>query len=67
MTSHDKLNQPEIDILRLVCLGMTNKEIAHRLATTVPMVKWRTNQAFDKLAVRNRVRSRRARRSSIRA
>src|SRR5262245_15965152 len=55
--SRRDLKQAEIDVLRLVCLGMTNREIAQRLATTIPMVKWRTSQVFGKLEVRNRVQA----------
>jgi DNA-binding NarL/FixJ family response regulator len=51
------LTEPEIDVLRLICLGMTNREIAEELATTVAMVKWRTSQVFDKLDVQNRVQA----------
>jgi DNA-binding NarL/FixJ family response regulator len=51
------LTQREIDVLRLICRGMTNREIADALATTVAIVKWRTTQMFDKLDVQNRVQA----------
>ena len=51
------MTQREIDVLRLICRGMTNREIAEALATTVAIVKWRTTQVFDKLHVQNRVQA----------
>jgi len=51
------LTPSEVELLRLVSLGMTNKEIAAQLATTVPMVKWRANRVFEKLHVQNRVQA----------
>jgi hypothetical protein len=56
------LTQREIDVLRLVCRGMTNKEIAQALATTaVPrFCESRPNAGFDTCRVRCRFSSRRA-------
>ena len=51
------LTQSEIELLRLFSIGMTNREIAAQLATTVPMVKWRAHLIFGKLQARNRVQA----------
>jgi len=55
--SVQRLTQREIDVLRLICQGMTNREIAEALATTVAIVKWRTSRVFEKLHVQNRVQA----------
>jgi DNA-binding NarL/FixJ family response regulator len=55
--SMQHLTQREIDVLRLICQGMTNIEIAEALATTVAIVKWRTSRVFAKLHVQNRVQA----------
>lgn len=47
----------EVGILELLCRGMTNREIASALGLTVPTVKWRVNQIFVALAVRNRMQA----------
>lgn len=44
-------------ILELLCRGMTNREIASALGTTVPMIKWHVNQIFVALEVRNRMQA----------
>ena len=44
-------------ILELICRGMTNREIASALGTTVPMIKWHVNQIFVALEVRNRMQA----------
>jgi LuxR family maltose regulon positive regulatory protein len=51
----DPLTKTEFAVLSLLSQGLTNKEIADRLATTLGMTKWRTNQIYSKLSVRNRV------------
>jgi len=51
----EPLSKIEFEILRLLDKGMTNQEIADRLALTVGTTKWRMNQIFGKLQVRNRI------------
>jgi ATP/maltotriose-dependent transcriptional regulator MalT len=51
----DPLSKTELAVLSLLNQGLTNKEIADRLATTLGMTKWRINQIYGKLSVRNRV------------
>ena len=42
-------------MLSLLSRGLTNQEIANKLALTVGTAKWRMNQIFGKLQVRNRI------------
>jgi LuxR family maltose regulon positive regulatory protein len=51
----EPLNRIELDILGLLNHGLTNREIADKLSMTVGTTKWRMNQIFGKLQVRNRV------------
>jgi LuxR family maltose regulon positive regulatory protein len=51
----EPLSQVEVEVLKLLDKGMTNQEIADRLAMTVGTTKWRMNQIFGKLQVRNRI------------
>lgn len=51
----EPLSKVEFEILSLLDKGMTNQEIADRLAMTVGTTKWRMNQIFGKLQVRNRI------------
>ncbi len=47
----------DLDILRLIAEGLTNREIAEELVLTVGTVKWYTNSIYSKLGVRNRVQA----------
>jgi len=51
----EPLGKVELEILSLLNRGLTNQEIASRLAITVGTTKWRMNQIFGKLQVRNRI------------
>jgi len=51
----EPLSKVELEILNLLNRGLTNQEIANRLAMTVGTTKWRMNQIFGKLQVRNRI------------
>jgi ATP/maltotriose-dependent transcriptional regulator MalT len=51
----EPLSKTELDIARLLNGGLTNQEIADKLAMTVGTTKWHMNQIFGKLQVRNRV------------
>lgn len=44
----------EIDLLRLLDSGMNNSEIAQSLSLSLATVKWRLNQLYGKLGVKNR-------------
>jgi DNA-binding NarL/FixJ family response regulator len=52
-----QLKRSELVLLALVSRGMTNREIANDLATSVAVVKWRTSEIFTKLSVKNRVQA----------
>ena len=51
----EPLSGTQIEILNHLDRGLTNREIADRLAITVGTTKWHLNQIFGKLHVRNRV------------
>jgi LuxR family transcriptional regulator, maltose regulon positive regulatory protein len=50
----DALNERELDVLRLLATGMSNKQIAEALFITVGTVKWHANHIYTKLGVKNR-------------
>jgi ATP/maltotriose-dependent transcriptional regulator MalT len=50
----DLLNERELEILRLLATGMSNREIAEALFITVGTVKWHANHIYGKLGVKNR-------------
>jgi LuxR family maltose regulon positive regulatory protein len=50
----DALNERELEILRLLATGMSNREIAEVLFITVGTVKWHANHLYAKLEVKNR-------------
>lgn len=50
----DALNERELEILRLLAAGMSNREIGEALFITVGTVKWHTNHIYHKLGVRSR-------------
>ncbi len=51
---HEPLTERELEILRLVCQGMSNQEIADRLALSVGTVKTHVHSIFGKLGARDR-------------
>jgi DNA-binding NarL/FixJ family response regulator len=51
------LKKRELDVLQLIAIGMTNKEIAEMLRLGLPTVKWSATRIFRKLNVRNRVQA----------
>jgi LuxR family maltose regulon positive regulatory protein len=50
----EPLSKTEREVLSLLSRGLTNQEIAHKLAITVGTTKWHLNHIFGKLHVRNR-------------
>lgn len=53
--SGEALTPRELDIVRLVGLGLGNKEIAHRLGVSVPTVRTHLNRVYEKLGTASRV------------
>ncbi|MFI0237558.1 LuxR C-terminal-related transcriptional regulator [Streptomyces sp. NPDC016845] len=50
----DQLTSRELQVVRLIENGLTNKEIADRLSMAVPTVKNHIHNVFDKLQIRRR-------------
>lgn len=50
----EPLSERELEVLRLVAAGLSNREIAEELFITVSTVKSHTNHIYGKLGVRNR-------------
>ncbi len=50
----EPLTHRELDILKLLALNLTNREIAGRLFLALSSVKWYTNQIYAKLGAENR-------------
>jgi LuxR family maltose regulon positive regulatory protein len=53
----ESLSEREIEILRLIALGCSNREIADRLVLAVSTVKWYVNTIYGKLQVDSRTRA----------
>lgn len=53
----DPLTDRELDVLRLVRAGLTNKEISNKLFISVGTVKGYNHNIFSKLGVRNRTQA----------
>lgn len=51
----EPLTPRELDVLKLLCEGLTNQEIADELVLAIGTVKFYTGQIYGKLGVRNRV------------
>ena len=51
----EPLTARELDVLKLLCKGLTNQEIADELVLALGTVKFYTGQIYGKLGVRNRV------------
>jgi LuxR family maltose regulon positive regulatory protein len=48
------LSLKQVKALRLVNLGLSNRQIADKLSITVGTTKWHLHQIFSKLQVRSR-------------
>ena len=53
----DALTARELDIIRLLSEGLSNREIADKLFLSPGTVKWYNKQIYSKLAVNNRVQA----------
>jgi LuxR family maltose regulon positive regulatory protein len=53
----EPLTERELDILRLLAAGMSNREIAASLVITLGTVKWYVNSIYGKLNVNSRVQA----------
>jgi LuxR family maltose regulon positive regulatory protein len=53
----DPLSERELEVLRLIALGRSNREIARELIVTVGTVKKHINNIFGKLGVRSRTQA----------
>jgi LuxR family transcriptional regulator, maltose regulon positive regulatory protein len=51
------LDARERDVLKLVALGLLNREIGQRLGLTEGTVKWYLQRIFDKLGIRRRTQA----------
>jgi LuxR family transcriptional regulator, maltose regulon positive regulatory protein len=50
----DPLSQRELQILTLICKGLSNQEIGKQLFVSLSTVKWHNQNIFDKLDVQRR-------------
>jgi LuxR family maltose regulon positive regulatory protein len=50
----DPLTERELDVLRLMAAGHSNREIGEALVLAVGSVKWYASQIYSKLQVKNR-------------
>jgi DNA-binding CsgD family transcriptional regulator len=53
----ESLSRRELDVLRLIADGRSNKEIAHSLILTLSTIKMHVKHIYGKLGVRNRVQA----------
>jgi non-specific serine/threonine protein kinase len=53
----ERFSEREIEILRLITEGLSNREISQRLALSPETVKWYNKQLFSKLGVTSRTRA----------
>ncbi len=53
----EPLTAREIEVLRLLAQGLSNRAIANRLVLTVGTVKWYTSQIYSKLSVQSRTQA----------
>lgn len=53
----EDLSRREIEVLQMVAAGLSNRELATRLAVSENTVKWHLQHVFAKLGVKNRTRA----------
>lgn len=51
------LTERELDVLKLVTLGLTDKEIAQKLTVTTHTIKAHVSSIYEKLSVSNRLQA----------
>ena len=51
---HHDLSPREVDVLRLLAIGRSNRAIGHELNVAENTIKWHIKNIFDKLGVKNR-------------
>ncbi len=54
MAGRELLSKTQLEIIRQLSRGLTNREIAERLSITVGTTKWHLHQIYSELQVRNR-------------
>jgi predicted ATPase/DNA-binding CsgD family transcriptional regulator len=57
LSHNETLNRREVEILRLIKEGLSNKDIAQQLFLTVETVKWYNQQIYSKLGVNSRTQA----------
>jgi LuxR family maltose regulon positive regulatory protein len=50
----EPLSERELEVLRLIAVGLSNQAIAQRLVLALPTIKWHTSNIYGKLSVKNR-------------
>jgi LuxR family maltose regulon positive regulatory protein len=53
----EPLTERELEILRLISRGLSNREIASELVLTLGTVKWYNRQIYSKLGVHSRTQA----------
>jgi LuxR family maltose regulon positive regulatory protein len=53
----EPLSHRELDVLRLIAGGASNKEVARQLFISLPTVKWHASNIYGKLGVQNRTQA----------
>jgi LuxR family maltose regulon positive regulatory protein len=53
----DPLTPRELEVLCLICQGLSNREITERLTVTLNTVKKHTSNLYNKLGVRSRTQA----------
>ncbi len=53
----EPLSERELEVLRLIVAGYSNREIADRLVIAVSTVKWYVNTIYSKLQVESRTKA----------
>jgi DNA-binding CsgD family transcriptional regulator len=57
LLSQDPLTEREIEILRLLAAGLSNREIAGKLFLALETIRWYTKRIYSKLQVSNRTQA----------
>jgi LuxR family transcriptional regulator, maltose regulon positive regulatory protein len=57
ISKNEQLSERELEVLRLIAEGLSNKAIAKRLELAPSTVKWYVNELFGKLEVSSRTQA----------